>query len=152
MLNEQPALSRQLSALNGLTSHLVELRKVEPLPARIRRGQHPGEIDAVLKSTAICSPGSALYSMITITPERQWRCGGAERGRQARVQCVAPLTKPWALWCGLAVSVAIRLVRAVSLSVVSRATHQTLLACLIPVRCDVSSASVAHNTQRSAPG
>ncbi len=67
MLNEQPALSRQLSALNGLTSHLVELRKVEPFQREYAAANTQAEIDAVLKKYSYLFSGQRTYSMITIT-------------------------------------------------------------------------------------
>ena len=67
MLNEQPALSRQLSTLNGLTSHLVELRKVEPFQREYAAANTQAEIDAVLKKYSYLFSGQRTYSMITIT-------------------------------------------------------------------------------------
>ena len=67
MLNEQPALSRQLSALNGLTSHLVELRKVEPFQREYAAANTQAEIDAVLKKYSYLFSGQRTYSVITIS-------------------------------------------------------------------------------------
>ena len=60
-------LSRQLSALNGLTSHLVELQKSEPFQREYAAANTQAEIDAVLKMQLFVLR-QRTCSMITITP------------------------------------------------------------------------------------
>lgn len=61
------ALSRQLSTLNGLTSHLVELRKVEPFQREYAAANTQAEIDARAEKYSYLFSGQRTYSMITIT-------------------------------------------------------------------------------------
>jgi len=66
-LEENPGLARELSTLNALTSHYVELQKRVPLHNELQEAKSQAEIDAILQKYSHLLQDNGSYSNIALT-------------------------------------------------------------------------------------
>lgn len=66
-LEENPGLARELSTLNALTSHYVEIQKRVPLHNELQEAKSQAEIDAILQKYSHLLQDNGAYSNIALT-------------------------------------------------------------------------------------
>lgn len=66
-LEENPGLARELSTLNALTSHYVEIQKRAPLNNELQEAKSQAEIDSILQKYSHLLQDNGSYSNIALT-------------------------------------------------------------------------------------